>query len=167
MTINIRKATIADIPNIQKISAITWPPTYSHIISKEQIDFMLHLMYSNESLLHQFNTAHQFFIAESQQEPIGFASVSLQERTIFKLNKLYVLPTTQKTGAGKLLLQKVVEFAKTNGGTKLQLQVNRANNAKDFYLKKGFSILYEKDFEIGNGFFMNDYVMELDLIKLN
>ena len=47
--------------------------------------------------------------------------------------------------------------------SELQLQVNRNNSAKDFYLKFGFTILYEADFEIGNGYFMNDYVMSLVL----
>ena len=32
-----------------------------------------------------------------------------------------------------------------------------------FYLKHAFKVLFEADFEIGNGFFMNDYVMSLEL----
>ena len=75
------------------------------------------------------------------------------------------MPTTQKTGAGKALLQSVIAYAKENNAFELQLQVNRNNNAKDFYLKQGFTILYEADFEIGNGYFMNDYVMQLKIRK--
>jgi hypothetical protein len=41
--------------------------------------------------------------------------------------------------------------------------VNRYNKAKDFYEKAGFKIIETVDIEIGNGFYMNDYVMELPL----
>ena len=159
----IRKATIADIETIQSIAKTTWANTYT-FLPQGQIEYMLELMYSNNSLLEQMSNKHQFFVAINDEKIIGFASVSKQDENTCKLNKLYVLPTTQKTGAGKALLQRVVAYAKENGVKEIQLQVNRNNNAKDFYLKHGFTILYEADFEIGNGYFMNDYVMSLKLL---
>jgi N-acetylglutamate synthase-like GNAT family acetyltransferase len=158
----IRKATIADIETIQSIAKITWANTYT-FLPQGQIEYMLELMYSNNSLLEQMSNKHQFYVAIIDENIIGFASVSKQDENICKLNKLYVLPSTQKTGAGKALLQSVIDYAKENEAKEIQLQVNRNNNAKDFYLKHGFAILYEADFEIGNGFFMNDYVMSLKL----
>lgn len=158
----IQQATIQDIPSIQSIAKITWANTYT-FLSDEQMSYMLDWMYSTTSLQQQMQNGHQFYVAVVDNEIIGFASVSKEEKNICKLNKLYVLPTIQKTGAGKALLQNVITFTKENKATELQLQVNRNNNAKDFYLKQGFTILYEADFEIGNGFFMNDYVMGLEL----
>ncbi len=158
----IRKATIEDIETIQSISKITWEDTYT-FLPNGQMEFMLDWMYSTTSLQQQMQNGHQFFVAEFEDNIIGFASVSKQDENTCKLNKLYVLPTTQKTGAGKALLQSVIDYAKENEAKEIQLQVNRNNNAKDFYLKHGFAILYEADFEIGNGFFMNDYVMSLKL----
>ena len=86
------------------------------------------------------------------------------KETIF-LNwiKLYVLPTTQKTGAGKALLLQAIEYAKNNGGKQLILQVNKINNAKDFYLNHGFTILEEKVLELEHGFVMDDYIMGINL----
>jgi ribosomal protein S18 acetylase RimI-like enzyme len=49
---------------------------------------------------------------------------------------------------------------KTQGATTLQLNVNRNNPAKIFYEKLGFAVLNEEDIDIGNGYFMNDYVMQ-------
>ncbi len=158
----IRKATIEDIEPIQSIAKTTWAVTYS-FLSKEQMEYMLDWMYSTTSLQQQMENGHQFYVAEVDNKIIGFTSVSQDDENIYKLNKLYVLPTTQKTGAGKALLQRVIAYAKQNDGKEIQLQVNRNNKAKDFYLKQGFVILYEADFEIGNGFFMNDYVMDLKL----
>jgi len=158
----IRKATKEDIETIQSIAKITWAITYT-FLPQGQIEYMLELMYSNNSLLEQMSNKHQFYVAIADENIIGFASVSKQDENICKLNKLYVLPTTQKKGAGKALLQMVLAYAKENGAKEIQLQVNRNNNAKDFYLQQGFTILYEADFEIGNGFFMNDYVMGFKL----
>lgn len=162
MSLKIRKSTLEDIPSIQEISKITWADTYN-FLPKGQIEYMLEWMYSSESLKNQMQQGHQFFIAEINEESIGFASVSSEKNQVYKLNKLYVLPNIQKTGAGKALLKEVILFAKNNGANELQLQVNRNNTAKEFYLKNGFKVMYEADFQIGNGFFMNDYVMSLQL----
>ncbi len=160
-TLIIREAIAEDIPLIRSIAEATWPSAYSHIISQEQLDFMLDWMYSDTSLLEQMNTGDYFFLAEYDGEPIGFASVKNGREGISKLNKLYVLPTIQKTGAGKALLHKVISYAKEHTSTRLQLQVNRNNTAKGFYEKNGFTVIKEADFPIGNGYFMNDFIMEL------
>ena len=157
----IRLATLEDRAFIRSVSERTWPSTYGHIISQEQIDFMLDWMYSDESLTAQFAKGHQFYIANLNGEAIGFCSVSAEEGTSHKLNKLYVLPIAQGTGSGKALLNKAIEVAKAAGAISLFLQVNKDNNAYTFYLKNGFIKEQEFKFDIGNGFYMDDYVMRL------
>ena len=159
----IRKADHKDIPAIRHIAFTTWPVAYGNILSQEQLDYMLGNIYSETALQEQFNNGHRFYLAESGNIILGFASVSKEENACFKLNKLYVLPNTQKAGAGKALLHEVIRYAKANNGNKLVLQVNRHNNAKGFYEKHGFRITEEIDLAIGNGYFMNDYIMELPL----
>jgi GNAT superfamily N-acetyltransferase len=157
----IRLATLENRAFIRSVSDRTWPSTYGHIISQEQIDFMLDWMYSDESLAAQFAKGHQFYIANLNGEAIGFCSVSAEEDQSHKLNKLYVLPSAQGTGSGKALLNKAIEVAKAAGSTSLVLQVNKHNNAYTFYLKNGFIKEKEFKFDIGNGFYMDDYVMRL------
>jgi len=161
--VEIRPATLEDRALIRSISERTWPSTYGHIISQEQIDFMLDWMYSDESLATQFEKGHQFFIAQLNGSDIGFCSVSKSDegQGDYKLNKLYILPNIQKSGAGTALLNKAIEIAKAAGSTSLFLQVNKHNNAYEFYLKKGFIKETEFKFDIGNGFYMDDYVMRL------
>ena len=161
--VEIRPANLEDRSLIRSISERTWPSTYGHIISKEQIDFMLDWMYSDESLADQIKKGHQFFIAQLNGEDIGFCSVSKSDdgQNDHKLNKLYILPNIQKSGAGTSLLNKAIEIAKDAGSTSLFLQVNKHNNAYEFYLNKGFIKESEFKFDIGNGFYMDDYVMRL------
>ena len=157
----IRLATLEDRAFIRSVSERTWPSTYGHIISQEQISFMLDWMYCDESLTAQFAKGHQFYIANLNGVAIGFCSVSAEEETSHKLNKLYVLPSAHGTGSGKALLNKVIEVAKAAGSTSLFLQVNKHNNAYTFYLKNNFIKEKEFKFDIGNGFYMDDYVMRL------
>ena len=168
----ITPATLEDRAFIRSVSERTWPSTYGHIISQEQIDFMLDWMYSDESLAAQFEKGHQFYIASLNGDPIGFCSVSAETNEVknevinevakqHKLNKLYVLPSAHGTGSGKALLHKAIEVAKAAGSTSLYLQVNKHNNAYSFYVKNGFVKESEFKFDIGNGFYMDDYVMRL------
>jgi GNAT superfamily N-acetyltransferase len=159
--INIRPASLNDRAFIRSVSERTWPSTYGHIISQEQIDFMLEWMYSDASLAEQFAKGHQFYIANLNGEEIGFCSVSKEEESAHKLNKLYVLPSAHGTGSGKALLNKAIEVAKADGSDSLFLQVNKHNNAYTFYLKNGFIKESQFKFDIGNGFYMDDYVMRL------
>lgn len=158
--LTVRKAIPQDISAIQQIANGTWPDAYGKIISQEQISYMLDMMYSHDSLQEQMDQGHQFYIAEMNQKALGFASVSNEGDKGCKLNKLYVLPTIQKTGAGKALLQEVIQFTNANDQQRLFLQVNKENSAKHFYTKMGFTIADEIKLDIGNGFFMDDYIME-------
>ena len=159
--ITIRPATLNDRAFIRSVSERTWPSTYGHIIAQEQIEFMLDWMYSDAALAEQFEQGHQFYIATYNGADIGFCSVSEETIKQHKLNKLYVLPSAQGTGSGKALLNKAIEVAMTAGSSSLFLQVNKLNNAYTFYLKNGFVKEAEHKFDIGNGFFMDDYVMRL------
>jgi GNAT superfamily N-acetyltransferase len=160
----LRPATLTDRALIRSISERTWPSTYGHIISQEQIDFMLDWMYSDTSLEKQMNNGCEFYIANLNGDDVGFCSVGPEEAKgskSHKLNKLYVLPAAQGTGAGKALLNKAIEVSKAAGSSSLFLQVNKQNDAYTFYLKHGFVKEQEFKFDIGNGFFMDDYVMRL------
>lgn len=159
----ILPATINDIEAIQHIAFSTWPVAYSAILSNEQLQYMLDMFYSKESLASQINNQHQFIIAKTNNNIIGFASFNQININTHKLQKLYVLPSEQKTGAGKLLLNEVIRLTKEAGKTKLQLNVNRHNKAIGFYEKLGFEIIKEDDINIGHNYYMNDYVMELNI----
>jgi ribosomal protein S18 acetylase RimI-like enzyme len=57
------------------------------------------------------------------------------------------------------MLNKVVEEAKDNDLAQIRLTVNRGNTSVKVYQSFGFEIEEEVDFDIGNGYFMNDFVM--------
>jgi ribosomal protein S18 acetylase RimI-like enzyme len=161
----IQKVDTESIPIIQSLANITWAIAYKEIISNEQKEFMLDQMYSTESLQSQIlQQNHQFVIAYLDKNPTGFSSYSIKQTTnesIGKLHKLYVDPSQQGKGIGKSILQFILNDISSKGANYLELNVNRQNKAIEFYIKLGFAIVAEVDVPIGNGFFMNDYVMQI------
>jgi ribosomal protein S18 acetylase RimI-like enzyme len=72
-----------------------------------------------------------------------------------------VHPDQQGKKLGKKMLDYIIEHIKNAGAKALQLNVNRHNKALYFYEKQGFKMIRSEDIDIGSGYFMNDYVMEL------
>jgi ribosomal protein S18 acetylase RimI-like enzyme len=152
-----------DFGTIRQIAFETWPVAYGNIVTQDQLDYMLEKIYNITSLQHQQeNLGHRFIIAVDENNiATGFASFSIYENqnNHHRLHKLYVLPNQQQKGIGKLLLEAIYSEIKKNGNGSIELNVNRYNNALAFYQKLGYEILKEEDIDIGEGFYMNDYVM--------
>lgn len=160
----IRQAAESDIQAISELAEKIWWPSYRNIISDEQISFMLNDMYSAKSLVEQMRSGIEFLIVERDNLPLAFAAYSQTDtdNQIFKLHKLYVLPTEQGRGTGKKLIEHVSSLAKAKGGNILELNVNRGNPAHHFYSKIGFDIYQTIDINYHH-FVLNDYVMRKEL----
>lgn len=159
-----RKANVSDISLIQSIAEAAWRPTYGEILSEEQCVYMLNWMYNTQKLEEQINGNIQFIILENQDsKAIGYASFEKTEDGNGKLHKIYTHPDFKQKGGGSVLLNEIMNIAHSMNVKVLELNVNRYNTAVEFYLKKGFTIKEEIDLDVGNGFFMNDYVMSYEL----
>lgn len=161
--LTIKYASLKDIPLIRSLAQQIWPKAYATIISKQQIDYMMKMMYSESTLQKQMEQNHQFLIAYNSGLPVGYAAYSEVEPSIYKLHKIYVLQSQQGKGTGKFVVEQIINDIREKGATALRLNVNRYNTAKSFYEKLGFVITGTEDADIGNGFFMNDYIMEKQL----
>lgn len=152
--------------SIRTIAEIVWPVTYEAILSKEQLDYMFEMMYSIKSLQEQSSVKnHQFIIAYENETPLGFASFEFNcdESNKTKVHKIYILPNLQGKGIGRKIIDFISNEALKQNNEAVYLNVNRYNNARFFYEKIGFKIVDEVDIEIGNGYLMEDYVMEKEI----
>lgn len=164
--ITIVETTPADYKIIQQLAYKIWPTTYGNILSREQLDFMLGAFYSIETIAKSVNSSgHVFLLVKENGKDLGFVSYEhhYKNKPETRIHKIYVLPETQGKGIGKMLLEKVEALAKEKQSKTLSLNVNRFNNALHFYTKNGFQITGEEDIEIGNGYLMEDYMMEKQL----
>jgi len=164
--ITISEAALEDLKIIQEIAHTTWPITYGEILSKEQLDYMLDLIYSDEALTTQFHKKEQLFYLISENEiTLGFIGIehNYKEEVVTRIHKIYLLPETQGKGIGKTVIDEIEKLALENNSKALSLNVNRFNLALGFYQKVGFEIIDEVNIDIGNGYLMEDYVMEKKL----
>jgi predicted GNAT family acetyltransferase len=125
---------------------------------------MMTLIYSEASLNKQFDAGDIFLIAKESNEPVAFASYNILTPGIYKLQKIYTLPQEQGKGIGKLLINHIINAIRAEGATSLLLNVNRNNKARQIYEHLGFTVIGEEDIDIGEGYFMNDYIMEKKLV---
>lgn len=163
---DIRKATIKDIPIIHAMASVVFPDTYREILSPDQIDYMMEWMYSEESLYRQMTEeGHIYYLAYRDEEPAGYLSIQPEEEHTFHLQKIYIMPAFQGMHLGKRLFEQAIAAIKEihPAPCEMRLNVNRYNRALTFYQKMGMTKVDEGDFAIGNGYYMNDYIMGLEI----
>jgi ribosomal protein S18 acetylase RimI-like enzyme len=158
----IRTLKKDELEIVKNLAYLIWPKTYGHIITSEQMSYMLNWMYSLECLENNFNNNHTYFCISTNGKDIGFMDLEINhpETGNLKIQKIYVLPNYHGKGFGLELMKKARDFASKKLMNSMSLQVNRNNIAVEFYKKFGFEIIDVQDFDIGNGYFMNDFVMQ-------
>ena len=185
--IHISKASGEDIMCIHDMAQVVFRHTYREILSPEQMEYMMDWMYSPANLQKQLDEGHVYYIAYRDGKPCGYVSVQPEGiaddgRLVFHLQKIYVLPSEQGHGLGRALFDRAVAHVReavlarevvhvrevaggcTEGcGARIELNVNRSNPSIGFYHHLGLRILRQGDFHIGNGYYMNDYIMGLEL----
>jgi ribosomal protein S18 acetylase RimI-like enzyme len=164
--IHLERITKNQLPIIKDLAYTIWPSTYGDILSNSQLDYMLYSFYSVANLEKQMNNGQVFELLFDETNAIGFVAYELNcnfdnlSQPLTKLHKIYLLPETQGKGFGKFMIDEIVRIAKSNNQKGVFLNVNKYNKAKFFYEKLGFVISKEEVIDIGNGYVMDDYVME-------
>ncbi|HTA63691.1 MAG TPA: GNAT family N-acetyltransferase [Bacteroidia bacterium] len=155
----LKPVTEKDFSAVEKLARIIWDKHYITIISQQQIDFMLGKMYSFEALKKQTEEGHNIYlIVNDNAEEVGFVSVSSDNEGNFWLHKFYILQQKQHIGLGSLVFKQL--FNDLYQPNTIRLNVNRQNfKSVNFYFKLGFKIEKVNDLEVGNDYFMNDFVM--------
>ncbi|TXF89598.1 GNAT family N-acetyltransferase [Neolewinella aurantiaca] len=166
----IRPASPAEYPTIELIARATWPSAYGEILTPEQISYMLNMMYSPRAIADQVAAGQEFYLLETanmrthSKQVVGYVSHQVDYLPgTTKIHKLYALPGVQGQGFGRRMVEHVKEFAAAAGQQKLRLDVNYKNRAIGFYEKLGFERKERCNTDIGNGYLMEDWVMEMPL----
>lgn len=164
--IEIVKTNKQHIVTIKELAQEFWPVAFASILSEQQIEYMMQMMYSATSLEKQMNEGHKFVIARKNNKDIAYMSyeINCDKSGKTKIHKLYVSSNCQRVGAGKTMIDYVAQQALQANNSALFLNVNKHNcKAIGFYKKHHFQLVKEEKIEIGNGFIMDDYVFELPL----
>ncbi|MGN7866624.1 N-acetyltransferase family protein [Chryseobacterium sp. 22458] len=157
------QATENDIPLIQNLARRSWEKAYADILSAEQMEYMLSEMYSETEIKkHLLNPDYHYYLIQNDDLSYdGFIGYEHNyEENSTKLHRIYLVPESKGKGLGKSALQFLNQKVSENGNHRIILNVNKNNAARNFYESQGYRVYDEGVFDIGNGFVMDDYLME-------
>jgi ribosomal protein S18 acetylase RimI-like enzyme len=155
--------TEADFKTLAQLGEKIWRAHYAKIISMAQIMYMLSGRYTPDNLRSYLNADDRWLnLLRLGETAVGYCSYSITDApSEMKLEQLYLLEECRGKGLGFLMLNHVEVQARKLGLKILMLQVNKLNvDSIAFYKKAGFTVREEAAFDIGNGYVMDDYVME-------
>ncbi len=160
--------TLQDINKVVSLAEQIWNAHYAQIISQAQIEYMLTRFQSSEAIHQQLKTDQDYFLLEYNQQAIAYFSLITEPSNHrIKISKLYLLIQYQSQGLGKKILNYIEKTAQNRQIDTLYLTVNKHNiKAIRFYQKSGFSNQGPIVQTIGQGFIMDDYLMEKTLSPL-
>jgi len=150
---------------IEKMAESIWNEHYTPIIGKEQVEYMLASFQNSEAIKKQINEGYRYFILYFQNEPAGYFAIQpdLKDKSMF-LSKLYIRKDFRGNGLSHKCLEYIQEICRDLGLRKIWLTVNKRNeNSIKIYKKLGFENKKSIIQDIGNGFVMDDYLMEKKL----
>lgn len=144
---------------VSSLASEIWYECYKDVLTKEQIDYMLNTYHSNAMIRKEMDEGYKFVIIRDEDTPIGYTSF-VNEGDRLYISKVYLLKSYRGNGYGRKIMDIADSYAKDNNLHTEYLRVNKGNPTVDFYKKMGFTIADECKSDIGNGYFMDDYVME-------
>ena len=152
----------SDIKHLAELAHAIWWQHFPPIIGEAQVEYMVNKFQSQEAIAQQLKDGWEYFVAERSGEVLGYTGLVLDHDTRkLQLSKLYVQASARGRGVGAQLLQFIEGKCLDEGLDLIWLTVNRYNTEPiAWYQKRGFSITNEMKMDIGNGFFMDDYIME-------
>lgn len=163
-TPRFRPLTGADLDAVAVLARRIWQATYPGIIPQEQIDSMLATRYCDTALRHYINASDRWFeLALVGGSIVGYCACEMVDGE-YKLDKIYVDPARQRSGLGSALIARAADRGRTLGHTAMLLAVNKRNTqAIAAYSKHCFAVRDSICVDIGNGFVMDDYLMQKNL----
>ncbi|WNO09934.1 GNAT family N-acetyltransferase [Teredinibacter sp. KSP-S5-2] len=158
----IRVEDTSDIDHVAKLAKEIWTEHFTRIIGLPQVEYMLAKFQNASAIRNQISNGYDYYLAQLETDYVGYiALVNNESKTM--ISKIYTTSASRGQGIGKAML----DFAesKCNSGI-IWLTVNKQNNDSiEWYKRQGFSIKASIKEDIGEGFYMDDYIMEKHLIK--
>ena len=161
MFINVE--TTGHIEAVEALAKEIWTEHYTPIIGREQVEYMLARFQSELAISEQIADGYLYFLIEDMGQFIGYISVQPKDGELF-LSKIYVRSSSRGMGHGRKAIDFAEELAREQGAGKIVLTVNKKNTlALKAYEAIGFRKIEAIVQDIGGGFVMDDYRMELEI----
>ncbi len=161
--IHLKKVTRhREILEVSAIAHTTWRQHYASIISAGQIEYMLEKYQSPSAIEQAIAGGYAYFLVKRLGVSVGYAGIETNEPPgkLF-LSKIYLLEGHRGKGYARDIISQLAEMARRLRLTAIWLTVNKQNPSVGVYERMGFETVRKQVTDIGGGYVMDDFVMEL------
>ncbi len=154
---------VLDEKQMQKVASLAediWYEHYGRLLGEKQIAYMLEKFQSVSAIEEQQRHGYQYYLITYDGDAHGYIGLQPQGNTLF-LSKLYLQKQARGKGIARQALDMTREICREKGLSSIYLTVNKHNSSKQVYEALGFKTTREEVTDIGNGFVMDDYIMEI------
>lgn len=154
-----------ELAEVAELAEKIWHECFVGIISNGQIDYMIEKFQSLDAMKNQVeNQNYTYFSVYCDNELCGYIGVKPELDDRFFLSKLYLHKSKRGKGVASVMLKKVFDEVRKIGKKRVYLTVNKYNShAVNVYKKTGFIVSDTAVTDIGNGYVMDDFIMEYKL----
>ena len=162
MTEFIKVSEESELRELAVTANKVWHEFFPCILSPEQIDYMVEKFQSYEAMKNQIkNDNYEYYFINYNGERAGYTGIKNDGDRLF-LSKLYLIKEFRGKGIASEAFEFLKNICRERNLKAIWLTVNKYNkNTISVYLKKGFEIIDSKVADIGNGYVMDDYIMQL------
>ncbi len=147
-----------DIVEMSQLATSIVREYYDPLLGTEQNDYMLDMFQSVHGIKEQLeHNCQYYFVVDDDNNKIGFFAYYIREDELY-LSKLYLIKNQRGKGYSKAILKFLINDAKANGKNIITLNVNKYNKSVQIYEKLGFKRIRAEVNDIGNGYYMDDFV---------
>ena len=156
----IKKVQPDEIRELSVLASDILKEHYDPIIGPEQNDYMLEMFQTAESIAGQIEHGYRYYWAVYNGEKAGFFAIIPRDGSMY-LSKLYIKKERRGLHMARPIIDFIAKEMKKERLKSIFLNVNKRNyDSIEIYKHLGFSVIREEKNDIGNGYFMDDYVME-------
>ena len=139
-----------------------WEEHYTPIIGAKQVEYMLNKFQSEAAVKQQIESGYEYWFVFFDKKPAGYFAIEKRATRLF-ISKFYLALAFRGRDIARTMLNQCKKLALNKNCPHLSLTVNKDNPAYGIYHKLGFTTLDAVKVDIGSGYFMDDYCMELKL----
>lgn len=152
---------------VQEIATLAnsiWHEHFTPIIGIDQVEYMVEKFQSFPALKKQIDSGYEYYQIYDGTEFCGYCGIHQEEDGRLFLSKLYL----KKEARGRHLATQAFDFLKNlcreRNLSAIWLTCNKHNNGTlSVYRHFGFETIDTQEADIGNGFIMDDYIMEYQI----
>lgn len=167
MSVNLlRVSSEKDVFDLAALAEEIWHQHFVTILSADQIDYMVDKFQSVHAMTDQMvNDGYEYYFIEVNGQIVGYTGIKNDSDKLF-LSKLYIRKPERKKGYASEVFEHLKEICRYRNLKAIWLTVNRYNeDTIAVYKKKGFVTVRTQVTDIGEGYIMDDYVMEMNVVR--